>query len=183
MENETEEVVEVPEEDIELEEVDESATEEVEKQEKPKETPLARKARLERQLKQVRKQLGESDDEPVSKPSKANDSDKLDYGERAFLATYGIKGADEIALAKSWIKRTGDEIDALVDDDVFNARLEKLRANKLTKQAIPSSSKRTTQASADSVDYWLQKPFSEVPLDLRSKVVNARIAKESRHSN
>lgn len=173
MENETEVIVEAPE----VDDVDTDTSEDTEDTtttvaEKPKETPQQKKARLERQLRKVRKELGETD-EPISKKS------GFDYGEKAFLKASGITGQEEVELVKTWAERTGDDLDTIVEDDIFQAKLEKLRKNKESKTAIPPSSKRGTQSTTDSVEYWLNKPFADVPKEMKTKVLNARLAKES----
>lgn len=175
---ETEVTVEAPEETE--EETEETTTDAEETPEaKPKETPEAKRARLQRQLKRLNKELGEVDDEPVTKVTKK--SGEFDYGEKAFLKASGITGAEELAFAKSWIDRTGDDLDTVVDDEIFQAKLEKLRSNKKSKVAIPPTGKRGTQASSSSVEYWLAKPFAEVPADMKRQVLNARISKEGNH--
>lgn len=176
MENETEVIVEAPEvDDVESESNEDTEETTTTVAEKPKETPQQRKARLERQLKKVKKELGESD-EPISKKS------GFDYGEKAFLKASGINGQDEIELVKTWAERTGDDLDTIVEDDIFQSKLEKLRKNKVGKTGIPPSSKRGTQSTGDSVEYWLNKPFADVPKEMKTKVLNARLAKESNKS-
>lgn len=114
------------------------------------------------------------------KPTKTSD---FDYGQKAFLKTYGISGADELALVKSFRDRTGDEIDTLVTDDIFTAKLKALRDAKAVKDAIPESTKRSTGGGGNKVDYWLAKyqsgtPLAEVPLEIRQEVLNARLKTE-----
>lgn len=173
MENETEVIVEAPEvDDVESEQTEDTEDTTTTVEEKPKETPQQRKARLERQLKKVKKELGETD-EPISKKS------GFDYGEKAFLKASGINGQEEIDLVKTWVERTGDDLDTIVEDEIFQAKLDKLRKNKESKTAIPPSSKRGTQSSTSSVEYWLGKPFSDVPKEMKKAVLNARLAKDS----
>ncbi len=119
----------------------------------------------------------EKKSEAPAQPEKPNE---LDYGQKAFLKTYGIAGADELALAKSWMERTGDQLDSMVEDDMFTAKLTKLRDAKVaaTSRDI-SGSKRGVQTSPkDSPEYWLDKPFDDVPEELRRKVLNAKLVKE-----
>lgn len=150
--------------------------------EKPKETLAQRKSRLERQLKQTRKQLGEEDDEPET-PAKNDkkESTDLDYGQKAFLRASGIKGADEVQLVKDFMKRTGLELDAVIEDDIFTARLEKLRTTKSNELAAGAKNGRGNgESGRNSVEYWLAKtgpndPMpSDMPKELREKFVDAR---------
>ncbi len=160
------------------EESEESAQEP--KAEKPKETLEAKKARLERQLKQTRKQMGETDDEPA--PSKK--SGDLDYGQKAYLtATMNIRGSEEWALVKEYVG-AGKSIDDLVDNRHFNNDLKDLREAKASKDALPSGTKRSGQSARDEVSYWVAK--GELPphdqVELRRAVVNARIKAEGNDS-
>ena len=117
--------------------------------------------------------------EPKAEPAQPEKSNELDYGQRAFLKTYGIAGADELALVKSWTERTGDQIDALVDDDIFNAKLKGLRDQKAAKETLQSMSSRNAQASSKSkAEFWMDKPFDEVPKEFKQEVLNAKIAQE-----
>lgn len=115
---------------------------------------------------------------------KAPASNDLDYGAKAFLAVQGIKGSDEINLVKEFMANTGKDLDSVVDSKHFKAELEEMRELKKTANATPSGNKRTGQSPRDSVDYWLAKgelpPQSDV--ELRRKVVNARMKKETAKS-
>lgn len=172
-ENESQPVEETTEE---TEQESETTSQEQPKAEKPKETPEAKKARLTRQLAKVRKELGESDDEPA--PSKTK-SGELDLGGIAYLASMmGVKGKDEIALAREYIAN-GKSILDLPDNKYFKQDLDALREAKTSETAVPSASKRGTASSRDSVDYWLTKPFSEVPKEFRIAVIEAREGKKN----
>jgi len=162
-------------------EVEETTTEptETKQPEKAVETPEAKRARLVRQLARLDKQLGKSDDEADDEPepkaqTKSND---LGFGEKAFLKSYGISGSDELSLVKTWLKRTGDDLDTLVEDEIFKAKLNGLREARATKEALPTNTKRSAATTRDHVDYWLSK--GELPpkdqAKLRREVVNARI--------
>ena len=119
--------------------------------------------------------------EPKAELDKPEKSSELDYGQRAFLKTYGISGADELALVKSWTERTGDQIDTLVEDEIFNAKLKGLRDQKAARETLQSMSSgaRNAQPSSKSkAEFWLDKPFDEVPKELREEVLNARLERE-----
>lgn len=142
------------------------------KEVKPSETPEARLARLERQASQLRKKLGVSEPE---KPSKS--SNDLDYGQKAYLAANGVKGSKEMDFVKQELKSSGLSLEALLENDYFQAKLEKQRALNKTAEATPTG-KRSGGVPLDSVDYWMTKPLEEVPRDMRGKVVDAMLAKE-----
>lgn len=115
---------------------------------------------------------------------KATASNDLDYGAKAFLAVQGIKGADEIKLVKEFMSNTGKDLDSVVESKHFKAELEEMRELKKTAEATPTGSKRSGQSARDSVEYWVAKgelpPVSEP--ELRRKVVNARMKKETAKS-
>lgn len=167
------EVVETEEEILE----EETTKEEVkdDRQDKPVETLEQRRARLLRQLNQTNKKLG------IETPKKSK-SDDFGYGEKAFLVANNIKEASEMELVKNIIQETGKTLEQVLDSKYFQAELKEMRELKATEGATPKSSKRAGQSAQDSVEYWLAKgelpPVSEV--DLRRKVVNARIDKETK---
>lgn len=165
---------EVVEEKSPVAEVEETTTEEV-KEDKPVETLEDRRARLLRQLAQTNKKLGIEDEKPVKKTSKSND---LDYGEKAFLAANGIKGSKEFEFVKNELRQSGQDLDALLENDYFKSRLTSFRELNKTSEATPTG-KRSGGVATDSVEYWMTKPIEEVPKEMRPKVVNAKLAKHN----
>ena len=111
---------------------------------------------------------------PTNEPKVSND-----LGEKAYLAVNGIKGADEIAFFQKMKKETGRDAESLLESTYFQTEYREFKEKKATAEATPTGSKRSSNSSVDSVDYWLAKdelpPASEV--ELRQKVVNARIQK------
>lgn len=104
-------------------------------------------------------------------------SDDLDYGQKAFLVANGIKGAKEMDFVKSELKKSGEDMESLLENDYFKSKLENFRALGKTAEAIPPG-KRSSGIATDSVEYWAAKPFEEVPKDMRAKVVNFKLDKE-----
>lgn len=182
MTNETDNIIESQnnEQELDLELVEETQEEAQPKEtiEKPVETPEAKLARLKRQTAQLEKKLGVKEvvKEEVKQEPKSQSSD-FGYAEKAFLLANDIK-ADEISLAKDIMKKTGLNLDELVSDDYFKAKLKTFREEKASSEAVPRGAKRSSPSPRDSVDYWLKKPFDEVPSDMRAAVVNARLEKE-----
>lgn len=183
------EIPEVDIEDVEEPEVPEiptrpeTPTTEPPRQKEP-ETPEARKARLERQLKKVNKELG-LDSEPTAPTEPSKPSSDLDYGQKAFLNTYGVKGSDELQLVRDFMKRTGDDLDTIVSDDIFQAKLGKLREAKAAADAVPKSTNRSQPSTHNDVDYWSgkiesgQATLQDIPdVSVRREVLNKRIAHE-----
>lgn len=131
-----------------------------------------------RTIKDLQKEIDE-----LKKPKETlqtKDSTDLDYGQKAFLKASGINGSDELALVKEFARRTGDSLDAIVEDDIFKAKLDRLRTTKENALAAESKGRGNTSTGRDSADYWLAKlgPNDPVPADLprelREKVVAAR---------
>lgn len=141
---------------------------------KPQETPEAKRARLTRQLEQLDKKYPTETFETRKPSQKSND---LDYGQKAYLTANGIKGAKEFEFVKAELKASGEELDNLLENDYFKSKLEKFRALSQTVEATPTG-KRSSGVATDSVEYWMTKPFEEVPHDMRAKVVNAKLQKE-----
>lgn len=104
-------------------------------------------------------------------------SDDFGYDVKAYLKTSGID-SKEFDFVKTEMKQSGlKDIDSLLDNDYFKARLEKFRADKKTVEATPSGN-RSGGVPTDSVEYWASKPLEEVPADMRIKVVNHQLHKE-----
>lgn len=103
-------------------------------------------------------------------------SDNLDWGQKAFLVANGVKGSDEMKLAQDFAKNTGKSLDDVVVNKYFLQELQDFRELKTTAQAVPKGKGKVSNSSQDSIDYWLAKPFGELPEDfeLRKKVVAER---------
>lgn len=100
------------------------------------------------------------------------------YDVKAYLKASGIK-ADEFDFVKKEMKASGlTDVDALLENDYFKSKLEKHRQVTKTDEATPSG-KRSGGVATNSVDYWLAKPFEEVPREHRTAVLNARLKRES----
>lgn len=128
---------------------------------------------LKRELKDLKKPKEES-----KESSKSDLGDSL--GEKAFLAVNGIKGSDELDFVKKMKKETGRSTEDLLDSTYFQTELKDFREKKSTEKAIPTGSKRSSNSSVNTVEYWLAKdelpPVSET--QLRRDVVNAKMNKE-----
>jgi len=107
-------------------------------------------------------------------------SEDFDFAEKAFLTASGIKGVEEHEFTKGLQKQTGLDLDSLLEDNYFKTKLAEHRELKTTSNATPIGSKRSSNSSVDTVDYWIAKgelpPKGEV--ELRRKVVNARLKKD-----
>lgn len=104
------------------------------------------------------------------------------YAEKAYLRAEGIT-ASEFAFVEEAVKETGKSIEDVLGSKWFQAQLKEAREEQATKDATPSGSKRSSSSTKDNVDYWKNKPFSEVPKEMRSAVLKAREKQEESHSH
>lgn len=140
----------------------------------PREKQLyARAKKAEAEAKAAKAQRGTTDAQTAG--------DGFGYDVKAYLKASGIK-ADEFDFVRKEMKASGlSDIDALLENDYFKSKLEKRREVAKTDEATPSG-KRSGGVATNSVDYWLAKPFEEVPKEMRSKVLNARLEREGGRS-
>lgn len=177
-EKKDEEVLEEKEEekkDDETEDKDEES--ESKEDDETSESNEAKAARLLRQTNQARKKLGLEPLKEQKTESRTKKSDELDYGQKAFLNSNGIKGKAELEFVQKELKASGESIDDLLENEYFQNKLESFRKINKTKNAIITG-KRGGGPAIDSVEYWATKPIEEVPQEMRIKVVNHKIAKD-----
>jgi hypothetical protein len=109
-------------------------------------------------------------------PSKK--SDGFDYGVKAYLKTEGIE-SKEFDWVESEFKNSGlKNVESLLANPYFKSQLEERRALDKTKNATIKG-KSPNGIATDSVEYWLTQDFKEVPANLKSKVIEAKLAKEN----
>ncbi len=152
-------------------------TKEEPKVEKQKETPEAKQARLTRELKQLNKKLGVKEE---SVPSKQKTSG-LDEAQLDYLDLKGYSDDDEIAVIQSVVEKTGLSVRDALKDEYVQSKLASLKAAREVKDATPSSTRRSTGASADSVAAAVAK-FEKSGImpddfDMKIKVIDALAAK------
>lgn len=151
------------------------------KVEKPKETLEARKARLQRELKQVTKKLGE--DEPEGKEPSKNKTDGLDETQLDYLDLKGISEPEDIQIIENIAKKTGQTVRQILKDEYVISKLSANKAKREVKDATPSNTKRAgagqTNDFAQALAKYEQTGVLPDDFELRSKVVNARMEKES----
>lgn len=128
--------------------------------------------------KRLETKLNKSTETKSETPSKQTND--LDYGELAFLTAKGIENDEEVDFVKSMASNTGRSLKELTSDDYVQAKLKGMREARAVKDATPSGTKRSAQSSSDSVEYWLAKGELPEDTELRRKVVNARIEKETK---
>lgn len=147
---------------------------ETEEKEEPKFTDGERKAFArakvaEARVKELKAQLEEK--------GTSKKSDGLDYGQKAFLTASGYKAQAEMKLAQEIMKESGKDLEQVLESKYFLSEVENMRELAKTAVATPTG-KRSGQVATDSVEYWQGKPFEEVPKELRTKVLNAKLAQD-----
>lgn len=167
MENESENLNSSTEDVVEVEDTDSSSgetdkeTEEFTAREKQY---FARMKKLEGQLKELKSTKQEV------KPSGFG----LDV--KGYLKASGIK-SNEFDFVQEQLGKFNGDIDSLLENEYFQAKLEKHRELAKTADAIPTG-KRSGGVPTDSVDYWMAKPMEDVPANMRRAVVNAKLTQE-----
>jgi len=112
----------------------------------------------------------------LQKEPKKSDDFGLDV--KGYLKASGI-ASTEFDFVKAEMKASGEtDIDSLLENDYFKAKLEKHREATKTKDAVPTG-KRSGGVATGSVDYWLAKPIEDVPANMRREVVNAKLKQEN----
>lgn len=130
---------------------------------------------LKRELKDLKKAMESKGNEEAPK------SQKEEFGltEKAFLRSAGITDADEVELAKGLSKKWGMDIDALVDDEDFKAKLEKVRNTKANAKATNVEGGNGSSGGAkNSIDYWSQKGDLPSSKDVPDRATRAKIHRE-----
>lgn len=178
MENENQDEVIVGNEEENNETVEET-TEESPKEEKPKRTPKEEYEYHMGRAKRIAKKHGLEDVEVKKDSSKPNE---LDLGAIAYLnSMVGLKGKDEIALAREYIA-SGKSVLDLAENKFFNQDLASLREAKETANAVPKGKNRSSQAGINDTDFAVAKynETGELPDDFatRNKVIDAITAAE-----
>jgi hypothetical protein len=145
---------------------------------KPKLTKEQKLGILKRQVARIEKDLGITHEEPAQAVSQTN-KQSFDRADKAFLKASGIK-SDEYDIVLEAMQNTGKDLEAVLDSKWFQVALRDQRDAQAVKEAIPSGSKRTSSPARDQMDYWVDKPFSEVPKEMRSKVLQEKRARANR---
>lgn len=126
---------------------------------------------------QAKKYKAILDRNKVKEEAHNNKPDGFGLDMKGYLKASGIKPQEFDFVREEWKKSGQGDIDALLENEYFQAKLTKQRELAQTADATPAG-KRSNGVPTDSVEYWMGKPLEEVPQDMRIKVVNARLDKE-----
>lgn len=127
----------------------------------------------------------EPDDKPAGAPRGDQPADKgSDYAEekydRLLVRTEGITDSDQIDFVIGAAKRMGVSVEDALKDDFVRGKLESLKKEKESDDAIPKGSKRAPSSSSPkgTVDYWIDRDDlpEDIPAnkELRRKISLAR---------
>jgi hypothetical protein len=123
------------------------------------------------------------EEKPEAKPEEPKPQDKteLDLVEKTFLLASGIK-KDQFKLVFDEAKSSGKSIEELLDSPYFKEKLEM----DVSKNALPSDSKRSGVGSQNDEEYWIKKgefpPNTPENQELRRKVANT-LAKQAENKS
>lgn len=114
------------------------------------------------------------------KPTEKKDKPE-EFGllQKSFLRAAGITDPEEIELARTTAKKWGVEIDAIVDDEDFKVKLERLRTSK--SNALASSNIRGsagTQSAKNTPEYWISKGAPPTKADVPDRKTRAGIIRK-----
>lgn len=125
--------------------------------------------------------------EPEPQNKKESQSENLDYGQLAFYNSKSdsekLELDEDIEYLKDQVKETGKSQTYILGSKWFQSELKARKETRVSKNAVPSGSSRSTTTAKDSADYWLDKPFSDVPAEMKAKVVARRMEKEKSGSD
>lgn len=132
---------------------------------------------LKRELKDLKKSLEEKGQGNKEAPK----SQQEEFGllQKSYLRAASIVDADEVELAKTLSKKWGMELDVLVDDEDFKAKLEKLRTTKSNAKAVDvEGGSGGTGGAKNSTEYWSQKGELPSSKDVPDRATRAKIHRE-----
>lgn len=114
---------------------------------------------------------------PAQDPNKAKE---LDYGQKAFLISNGIKEPTDQKYVHDAMVSSGKTLEEILAVPFIQAELKRFGEERATKEATPDPDDRRKSPARDTVDYWLAKgqmPPADQP-ELRRDYVNAKIKAE-----
>jgi hypothetical protein len=131
---------------------------------------------LKRELKDLKK-AGDTAKETPTKETKTEESALLQKIERMSLRQAGITHQDDVELAQKTAKKWGVDIDEVLGDEDFKAKLERqqtARDNAVATSGIKGGA--GTQTAKNSPEYWLAKGTPPSTTDVPDRKTRAKIA-------
>jgi hypothetical protein len=128
---------------------------------------------LKREFKDLKKSL-----ETKETSQTKNTAPDISLLQKSFLRSAGITDQEEVELALSTAKKWGVEVDALVDDNDFKIKLEKVRTNKSNALAASNVNGGSGSSQAkNTAEYWIAKGAPPSADQVPDRKVRAQIAR------
>lgn len=140
---------------------------------------------LKRELKDLKKAADTK--ETPTKETKTEESALLQKIERMSLRQAGITHADDVELAQKTAKKWGMDIDEVLGDEDFKAKLERqqtTRDNAIATSGIKGGT--GTQSAKNNPEYWINKgtpPSRQDVPDKKTRVAIARAFMKNAETN
>ncbi len=183
----------------EQEEAEDTETEDTAEEAEPQkrtETPQQKKARLQREMKQLLKKNPELAEEtekekPSEKQAKKAEKESVTLNDTQLdlLEVKGITEDEDIDIITAVMEKTGKPLREVLKDPYVVANLETNKQEREVRDATPGDKKRATNGAFNSVDFWYTKYKqsgelpSGMPKGMAEKVVNKRYEEESSSNN
>ena len=119
---------------------------------------------------------------PETETKKTGD---IDYGHLAFFnSTSDVKltEKEDRDYLKSMIEETGKSQETLLNSSWFKNDIKERQEKRIVTEAIPDKTGRSAPSAKTTADYWLDKPFDDVPKEMKREVLSARMKREEQNS-
>lgn len=117
-------------------------------------------------------------------PKKPDKSSEIDYGQLAFhnskSESIKIEHDEDIEFLQKTLEASGKTQNEVLTSKWFQAELKERQEARAVKDATPSATRRSTTNVRDKVDYWIDKPFNEVPENLKRAVLDKKVEQQKR---
>jgi hypothetical protein len=127
-------------------------------------------------LKRELKDLKKSKEEPETPQTKPDES-VLQRVERMALRQAGLTHQDDIELAKTTAKKWGMDIEDVVADEDFKAKLERLQTSRSNVEATDVKGGQGTSQAKNTPEYWIAKGTPPSVTDVPDRKTRAKIAR------
>ena len=122
------------------------------------------------------KYIEKSSKEKPKAEKKPEKSGELDYGLLAFHNSKSdstrIEHEEDIEFLKNEIEKSGKTQQELLSNKYFLEDIKGRQEERELKNATPSHSSRSGVTKKD-LSYWMNRPYAEVPQDMRYKILDA----------
>ena len=140
---------------------------------------LREKARAQRETtKELKAKVAEFEKKPQD-----NKSDDFDYKEltlKSYLKSEGVIHPDDQKVVKDEAARLKLPIDEVLGMEHIKSKLQAIKESRESQEAMPKGKGRTGSTTPNDVEYHLAKGTTPDDQELAEKVVNARLARETK---